>query len=76
MQLKQTLNQQGLKSRRVNYDERTEYMLDFGPAANVSVDIVDDTALLVADGEQYDIELTESAQVFMNNGVVTIKVNA
>ena len=76
MVLKQTLNQQGLESRRVEYDSRTEYMLDFGPAADVSVDIVGDTALLVVDGEQYDIDLEENAQVFMNNGIVTFEVKA
>jgi hypothetical protein len=76
MVLKQTLNQQGLESRRVEYDSRTEYILDFGPAAEVSVDIVGNTALLVADGEQYDIELETDAQVFKNNGIVTFEVKA
>ena len=76
MVLKQTLNQQGLESRRVEYDSRTEYILDFGPAAEVSVDIVGNTALLVADGEQYDIELETDAQVFKNNGTVTFEVKA
>lgn len=76
MTLQQTLNQQGLESRKVDYDGRTAHILDFGPAASVSADIVGNTTILVVDDEQYEITLADDAEVFVNNGVVTIEVDA
>lgn len=62
--------------RRYDYDERSVLAADFGPGADVSVDVVDGTAIVLADGEQYDLDLlSDDAQALMNNGVLTIEVN-
>lgn len=76
MALKQTLKEQGIESRRLDYANRTEYVLDFGPDADITIDVVDDTLILVVSEKQYDIDLTGDEQVFTNNGLVTIEVNA
>jgi hypothetical protein len=72
----QTLNEQGIESRRFEYADRTEYVLDFGPDVDITTDVVDETLLLIVDNEQYDIDLSGNEQVFTNNGLVTIEVNA
>lgn len=71
-----SVNEQGVESRRFDYEDRTAYVVDFGPSADVTLDVVDDTAIVVVDGKQYDIDLSENAQVFKNNGLVTIEVKA
>lgn len=60
--------------RRFDYDDRVELVADFGPASDVSIDIVGDTAILVVDGREYDLEVDGDAQAFMRNGVLTIEV--
>ncbi|WP_267162797.1 DUF7127 family protein [Halovenus salina] len=74
MRLKQTLREQGLETRRVDYGGRAEYVVDFGSRDDASVDVVGETAIIVADDTQYEVELPAGAQVFMNNDVLTIKV--
>lgn len=74
MSLKQTLREQGFESRRFEYDDRTEYVVDFGVGVDAAVDLIDDTAIVVAEGEQHDIEIPGNSQVFMTNGVLTIEV--
>jgi len=75
MRLKQTLREQGLETRRVDYDGRTEYVADFGSQDDASVDVVGDTAIIVAEDTQHEVELPAGAEVFMNNDVLTIEVN-
>lgn len=75
MNLKQTLREQDFESRRFAYDDRTEYVIDFGVGADAAVDIVDDTAIVVVGNEQHDIEVPGNARVFMSNGVLTIEVD-
>lgn len=74
MSLKQTLREQGFESRRFDYEDRTEYVVDFGSGVDASLDVVDDTAIILADGEQHDLDIPAGAQVFMTNGVLTIEV--
>lgn len=74
MSLKQTLREQGFESRRFEYEDHTEHVVDFGAGVNASVDVVDETAIVIFDGEQYDLDVPGNAQVFMNNGVLTIEV--
>ena len=35
-----------------------------------------DTVIVVADGEQFDIDLDGDARAFMKNGILTIEVDA
>ncbi|MFC7073010.1 hypothetical protein ACFQJ7_12930 [Halovenus rubra] len=74
MSLRQTLREKQFESRRFEYDDETEYVVDLGPSANGTVDVVDNTAIIVGDKEQYEIEIPHDAQVFMNNNVLTIEV--
>lgn len=49
---------------------------DLGTGVEVSVEVVDDTAIIVFDdGEQMDLDLPESgAQAFIKNGILTIEL--
>ena len=74
MDINSTLREQGVETRRFEYDDRTEFVVDFGVRGDATVDTVGDTAIVVVDGEQYDIDIEEGAQAFMNNGVLTVEV--
>lgn len=64
-------------ARRYEYDEEQVIVADFG-ASDVSVDVLDDVAIVVVEGDenyQTELELPEGeAQAFINNGVLTIEV--
>ncbi|WP_433623545.1 DUF7127 family protein [Halomicrococcus sp. NG-SE-24] len=65
-------------ARRYDYDDEEQVIVaDFG-TAEVSVDVLDDVAIVVVEGEenyQTELELPEGeAQAFINNGVLTIEV--
>jgi hypothetical protein len=48
---------------------------DFGPAADVSVDIVGDTVIAVVDGDQHELQIQGDARAVISNGVLTIEVD-
>lgn len=74
MNVKKQLAERGVEVVRREYDDRLELVADFGPAASVSVDVVDGTVIVV-DGElTYDIEVGSDAQAFIKNGVLTIEM--
>lgn len=62
--------------REFEYDDGTTvFAVDVGPSADASAEVVDGTVIVVADDEQYDIELPGGdAQAFIRNGVLTIEV--
>jgi HSP20 family molecular chaperone IbpA len=62
--------------RRYEYDDSVVLAADFGYTESASVDVVDDTVIVVVDGEQFDVEIEANAQAFIRNGVLTIEVNA
>lgn len=74
MSLKQTLREQDFESRRFEYDDHTEYVIDFGSGVDGTVDVVDDTAIVVVGKDQHDLDVPGNSQVFMSNGVLTIEV--
>lgn len=60
--------------RQYEYDDEAVLVADFGPVEG-SVDIVDGTAIVVIEDEQYEFEVpagTDRANI--NNGVVSIEV--
>lgn len=75
MRIQQQFEAQGVEMTRVEDDDRVELVADFGPGTDVAVDVVDETAIVVAGDEQYDIDVPEDAQAFITNGVLTIEVN-
>jgi hypothetical protein len=62
--------------RRYDYGDETVLAADLGPERDAAVDVVDGTAIVVVDGEQYDLELDGDARAFIRNGVLTIEVDA
>ncbi|MDT3435257.1 hypothetical protein [Haloarcula sp. 1CSR25-25] len=61
--------------RRFEYDDSVVLAADVGPAADASVDVVDGTVIVVADGQQHEQEIPDDARAFMNHGVLTIELS-
>lgn len=69
------VDQQEAIIREYEYDDATTITVDFGPeASDISVDIVDGTAIVVVDGEQFEFELSDDTdKIATKNGVLTIE---
>ncbi|WP_254764586.1 DUF7127 family protein [Natrinema marinum] len=78
MTLEQFTREEGQLARRYEYDDGAVLAVDFGTAeADASVDLVDDTVIVVVKDEQYEIDLpdaTGDAHTFMKNGVLTVEL--
>ena len=63
--------------RRFEYGDAVVFAADVGAVDDASVDIVDDTLILVVGDEQYEQELPDGgdARAFINNGVLTIELS-
>ncbi|PCR92770.1 DUF7127 family protein [Natrinema ejinorense] len=61
--------------RTFEYDTGSVIVVDFGnTAADISVDVVGSTAIIVADDDQFEFELPpEASDVSARNGVLTIE---
>ena len=61
--------------RTFDYDDSTTIAVDFGnSAADLSIDIVDSTAIIVTGDEQFEFELPpEATDISVHNGVLTIE---
>lgn len=64
--------------RRFEYDDSVVFAADVGPAEDASVDVVDETVIVVASGQQYEQQIpeTKEARAFINNGILTIELSA
>jgi len=61
--------------RRYEYSDALVFAADLGVVGDTSVDVVDETVIVVADGEQYDFEVPDgNAQAFIRNGVLTVEM--
>jgi len=62
--------------RRFEYEDGVVLAADVGAASDASVDIVDETVILVAGDDQYEQPLPDvaDADAFINNGVLTIEL--
>jgi hypothetical protein len=62
--------------RRYERDGRAGLVVDFGPGAEGSVDLVGDTAIVVVGDDQYEFEVPTgvTTRASMNNGVLTVEV--
>jgi hypothetical protein len=71
----QDVDQQGAIIREYEYDTTTTIAIDFGSEArNISIDIVDGTAIVVVSGEQFEFELpADTDEIVTKNGVLTIE---
>jgi hypothetical protein len=78
MNIQKQFSQQDIDVRRVEYDDSVTFVADVGDS-EATVDVVGDTVIVVAGGQQFDLELDGvdgDAQAFMKNGVLTIEVQA
>lgn len=71
----QEVDQQEAIIREYEYDNTTAITADFGPAASdISIDIVDETAIVVVSGEQFEFEFPDNAdEIAAKNGILTIE---
>ncbi|NUB90098.1 hypothetical protein HTZ84_17515 [Haloterrigena sp. SYSU A558-1] len=60
--------------RTFEYDDGSVIAVDFGnAAADLEMDVLGSTAIIVADGDQFEFELPpEASDVSAKNGVLTI----
>ena len=75
MNLQQQFRDENVAVREVAYDDRVVWAIDFGRDVDATVDVVDDTAFVIASGDQYEFDLADDARAFMKNGVLTIEVD-
>ena len=62
--------------RRYEYDDGAVLAADFGPAGEAAMDVLGDTVIVVIDGEQHELDVEGDANAFINNGVLTVEVDA
>ena len=65
--------------RRYGYDNSTIFAADLGTTNKPSVDMVDQTAIVVVGDEQFEFEIPAEdgdVQTALNNGILTIEVTA
>jgi hypothetical protein len=77
--LQQFANQNDGTLRQYEYDDSTIFAADLGTTDETSVDLVDQTAIVVVGDDQFEFEVpTENgdAQTDINNGILTIEVKA
>ena len=60
---------------RREYEDHVQIVADFGAETDASVDVVEGTVIVVADEDQYELDVDGDAQAFMQNGILTIEVN-
>ncbi|MXV61479.1 Hsp20/alpha crystallin family protein [Natronorubrum sp. JWXQ-INN-674] len=78
MTLEQFTRNEGQLTRQYEYDECSVLAVDFGAdETDASVDLVDDTVIVIVDDEQYELELpdgADDAHTFIKNGVLTVEM--
>jgi hypothetical protein len=75
MTLNDQLVERDVEVARREFDDRTEFVADFGPEREASVDVLEDTVIVVTDEDQYELAVDGEPQAFMRNGILTIEVN-
>jgi hypothetical protein len=70
-----TIDGQDTVATEYEYDGESIIAVDFGRVhGDLTVDIVDDTAIVIANSDQFEFELpNEASEVTANNGVLTIE---
>lgn len=62
--------------RRYEYADGEILAADFGHSESASVDVIEETVIVIVDGEQYDIEIAGDARASITNGILTVEVDA
>lgn len=59
---------------RQQVDDEEEIVIDFGPGIEATLDVVGDTAIVVAGDDQYEFEIPpDASEVSSNDGMVRIR---
>ncbi|SEP96787.1 DUF7127 family protein [Natrinema salaciae] len=78
MTLEQFTRDEGQVARQYEYDDAVIMAVDFGTdETDASVDVVDNTVIVVLEDDQYEIELPDTvgdAHTFIKNGVLTVEL--
>jgi hypothetical protein len=79
MSLKRISEREDVFARHYRYDDEAVLAVDLGVDGAASVDVLDDVAIVVVDGDeesgQLEFDLPDSgAEVFITNGVLSIEV--
>jgi predicted ATP-binding protein involved in virulence len=66
--------QEDIRITHRNYGDESVVVIDFGPGVDASLDVVDDTAIVVAGDRQFEFEMPpEAAEMTTNDGLLLIK---
>lgn len=64
----------GITITHQEYEDETVIAVDFGPGVEASLDIVDDTAIVVAGDRQFEFEVpADATEISVNDGILLIK---
>lgn len=68
-------DRQGITVRKHDYEDETVIAVDFGDDPDeLTVDVVDNTAIVVVDGQQLEFDVpAEASEVTVNDGILTIE---
>jgi hypothetical protein len=56
------------------YDDGNVLVIDFGPSVETSVDVVGETAIVIAGDQQYEFDVpAEASEITTNDGILLIK---
>ena len=77
MELKQFTSGGSRFTRRYEYDDSAVIAADLGAEVSGTVDVVGDTAIVVTDEGEFELDLpAEPAGAFIKNGVLTSELEA
>lgn len=68
------VDRHGATVRTYDYDDSAVIAVDFGVGAgDITIDVIDGTAIVVTGDEQFEFELpADASDVTVNNGILTI----
>ncbi|THE65674.1 hypothetical protein D8Y22_05715 [Salinadaptatus halalkaliphilus] len=70
----QDADRHGAVVRTLEYDDGTVIAVDFGTAADLTIDVVDSSVIVVTGDGQFEFELPpEATDISGNNGILTIQ---
>jgi hypothetical protein len=76
MTVLQQFEEEGIDARRFEYEDGLVLAADFGRGTDAAVDVVDGTVIVVAGEDHHEFEVDGDARAVMNNGILTIEVEA
>lgn len=73
-QLRTAADGEDITITRREYEEENVIAVDFGPGVDASLDVVGETAIVVAGDRQFEFEIPpEATEITTNDGVLVIR---